>query len=159
MIRVGRMAGLIGVVLSMLVLVACNTGTLEAPTSAPATQPPAAAATNTSAPAAATATQAPEATATATEAPPTEAPTQPPAAQASPTAQRETVSFGWAPGSVAPSDADDVADIFNHLRAHEGIFGGTGDENGINVIFDPNILTIEDLEEIFASIGHPVIRK
>jgi hypothetical protein len=149
MMRVVRNVGLL--VAMAFVLAAC--GGPATATTAP-TQAPAAAAT--SAPAN-TATTAPP---TATTAPPT-ATTAPPtattAAQASPTTPRERVSFLWAPGSNKPSDADDVADILLDLKTNPGILGGTGDESGINIQYDPTVITVDEIIKIMAGIGHPVV--
>jgi len=122
-------------------------GGSSATTAAP-TQPPAAA---TSAPA--DTPTSPPATAAPTE-PPTEAP---PAVEPSPTTPSERVAFNWAPGSVAPSDADDVAIIADELRQNEGILGADGGESVINVFYNPTLITVEEIMDILAKMGHPVV--
>lgn len=156
MSRVVRTGGLAVLVVLTLIVAGCNSPTAppaatQSPaTQRPATQPPAA----TSAPA----TQAPAATEPAAEptAAPTTAPTEPPAVEASPTTPRETVTFVWAPGSVTPADADDVAEIVKDLRSNPGILGGNGDEIAINVSYDPTVITVEEIMAILDDLGHPV---
>jgi hypothetical protein len=77
--------------------------------------------------------------------------------EATATTPRETVHFRWAPGSVTPGDADDVAEIVTDLRSRDGIFGGTGDENVISIDYDPTVITVEEIIAIFEQIGHPVV--
>lgn len=88
---------------------------------------------------------------------PAEAPTEAPAVEPTPTTPRETVAFNWAPGSVPPSDADDVEIILTELRTHEGISGGSGDETILNVFYDPTVITVEEIMELLRDIGHPVV--
>jgi hypothetical protein len=155
MIRVVRIVGL---VLTLAVFVAACGGTPAAPTQAPvATSTSAPASTSTTAPAAATATTAPAA-ATATTVPATNTPAAA-AATNTPAGSRETVSFHWAPGSVPPADADDGAEILAELRTHDGVFGGTADENVLSVTFDPTLITVEEIIAIMAQMGHPVVQQ
>jgi len=140
--------------LSLFVVVAAGaascggTGTTPAaPTAIAPTQTPGSPASTATAPPTAEATQAP-----------TAAPTEAPAVEPTPTTPRETVSFTWAPGAVKPSDADDVAVIITELKNHEGLLGGTGDESGIDIFYDPTVITIEEIEALMRQIGHPVMR-
>jgi len=140
----------VGLVL-VVAMVAAGCGGPSAATDAP-TQP-----LPTQTPGAPTATLAAPPTEASTEAP-TEAPTEPPpTVEPTATSPRETVTFTWAPGSVPPSDADDVAEIVTDLRSRDGIFGGTGDENGISIFYDPTVITVEEIMAIFEQIGHPVV--
>ncbi|MCC6187413.1 MAG: hypothetical protein IT318_00145 [Anaerolineales bacterium] len=154
MSRVVRTGGLAVLVVLTWIVAGCNSPTAPpAATQSPATQRPA-----TQVPAAATSAPVATATAPATEPTtlPTAAPTEPPAVEASPTTPRETVTFVWAPGSVTPADADDVAEIVKDLRANPGILGGNGDEIAINVSYDPTVITVEEIMEILDDLGHPV---
>ncbi len=132
------------VVAFALVAAGCSgpAATTTAPTQAPPTQ--------TSSTPAAQPTTAP------TEAP-AEAPTEPPPTVA-PTATMPSanVSFNWAPGSVAPSDSDDVDEIVLDLMTHDGILSGTGNETVLNITYDPTVITVEEIMAILDEIGHPV---
>jgi len=133
-------------VMSMAILIS-GCGGPSATTAAPA-QPPAAA---TNAPA--DSPTSPPATTAPTE-PPTEAP---PTVQPSPTTPSERVAFNWAPGSVSPSDADDVAIIANELMETDGIIGADGGESVINVFYNPTLITVEEIMDLLAQMGHPVV--
>jgi hypothetical protein len=153
-----RVVWMVGLVTMLAVVIAACGGTPEAPTQAPAnTSAPAA--TSTTAPAAATATTAPAATATTAAS--TAAPANTSAPAASPTAEgsREQVSFSWAPGSVPPADADDGAEIVAELMTHEGVLSGVADEAVLNVTYDPDLITVEEIMEIMDQMGHPVIQQ
>lgn len=91
-----------------------------------------------------------------TEAPtevPTEAPTAAPTNTSVPS---EEVYFEWAPGGVRPSDSDDVDGIVLDIIEEEGILNGFGNEIGITVVYNPALITVEELMELFDGIGHPV---
>lgn len=136
----------VGLVLAVGVVVAGCSGpsaSPAAPTLAPPTQTSGAPASTATAPATVAPTEAP------TEPPPTVEPTA--------TTPREEVAFNWAPGSVTPGDADDVAEILLDLRTNPGILGGTGDETVINIFYDPTVITVEEIMAIFEQIGHPVV--
>lgn len=119
------------------------------PTSAPPTEAPAA--VPTEAPTAAP-TEEPVATSTAE---PTMAPLATVTSALAPSTV-EDVRFTWAPGGVPPSDSDDVDAIVLELRDHAGILGGRGNEIAITVEYDPTIITVEEIQEILRSMGHPV---
>lgn len=115
------------------------------PTSAPPTEAP-----PTEAPAAVAPTEAPTSA-------PTEEPTQtPPAAPVNTPPPLEEVRLVWAPGGVPPSDSDDVDGIVLEIKRHDGIMDGRGNEIEITVMYDPTIITLEEIQAIFRSIGHPV---
>ena len=138
-----------GLIVVAIGLAACAPA--QPATSAPAAAPTATqAAAPTSAPAAApTATQAAAPTSAPPTAPPTAAPTQ---ATAS-----ERVAFNWAPGSVTPADSDDVDEIIRDLMRNEGVLSGTGNETVLNIVFDPTVITVEEIMEELKQIGHPVV--
>lgn len=102
-------------------------------------------------------------TETPTEAPtevpteaPTEAPTEVPTETPVPEPE-ESVRFKWSPAGNLPSDEDDVKDIMGDLRrSYEGIKGGFGNEIGVTVRYNPEIMTLEEVIAAFAAIGHPV---
>jgi hypothetical protein len=75
----------------------------------------------------------------------------------SPTTPSARVAFNWAPGSVPPSDADDVAIIADELRRNEGILGADGGETVINVFYNPTLITVEEIMALLAQMGHPVV--
>ena len=112
-------------------------------------------------------TEAPPAlTASAPTAAPTEAPTEPPTeppTEAPPTAAPTASSslakatFNWASGSVPPGDADDVTVLALDLIKNEGIDSANGDENLLNVFYDPTVITVEEIMTILAELGHPVV--
>jgi hypothetical protein len=139
-IKPGRSLVRFGLILaSVVALVACGTAA-QTPTPLPPTPEP---------------TEAPTATLTAvpTEVP-TETPTRPPTNTPRPT---ENVSFEWDPSGVRPSDADDVSAIVTDLMVNEeGIVSGYGNEQGITLQYDPTSITVEEIQELLDSIGHPV---
>jgi len=143
MIRVVVRVGLVAAV--AVVMVGCGSpgATTAAPTQAPPTQ--------TSGAPASTPTAAPTSA-------PTVAPTEPPPTVA-PTATKPSarVTFNWAPGSVAPSDSDDVDEIALDLITHDGIESASGNETVLNVFYDPTVITVEEIMDILERIGHPVV--
>jgi hypothetical protein len=40
---------------------------------------------------------------------------------------------------------------------HRGILGSSGNETRMIVVYDPALLTVEQIQEIFRQIGHPVV--
>lgn len=70
---------------------------------------------------------------------------------------RAEITFDWAPGGVRPADADDVQVINVKVMAHKGILGATGNETRMNVFYDPTLITVEQIQEIFRQVGHPVV--
>lgn len=128
--------------LAIVVVAGCGGGGAAAPTSAPATAVP------TAAP-----TEAPTAV-------PTEAPTEAPAAVPTdtPAPQSEAnVKFRWSPAGNLPADSDDVDDIVREVRGrHEGIVNGYGNEIGLTIIYNPTLITVEEVAAILDDIGHPV---
>jgi hypothetical protein len=70
---------------------------------------------------------------------------------------RAEVSFEWASGGVRPADADDVQAINAKLITNHGILGSTGNETRMIVVYDPTLITVEQIQEIFRQIGHPVV--
>lgn len=142
-----RVVASVGLVLAVAVAAAGCSGP-GAATAAPTQAPP----TPTSGAPASTPTSPPPTTA------PTAAPTEPPpTVEPTVATPRERVSFNWAPGSVAPSDADDVDIILMELRTHPGISGGAGDESVLNVFYDPTVITVEEIMAILQQMGHPVV--
>jgi hypothetical protein len=131
------------VLLGTIVIAGCGRGGTDTPASAPATTEP------TETPVA-TPTAAPTVTPTAT---PTEAPTAAPTETPRPQAQ---VYFEWAAGGVRPADSDDVDGIVLDLLGREGIVDGFGNEIGITIKYDPTLIEVEELQDVFKSIGHPV---
>lgn len=140
----------VGLILAVAIA-AASCGGPSAATEAP-TQP-----LPTETPGAPTATPAAPPTEAPTEAP-TVAPTEPPPT-AAPTATtpRESVAFNWAPGSVPPSDSDDVDIIAAELTTHAGILSANGNETVLNVFYDPTVITVEEIMEVLRQIGHPVV--
>lgn len=123
-------------VLASAMFIAACSGTAPTPTPVPPTLEP---------------TPAPTATPTVT---PTVTPTLAPTNTPRPTAQ---ISFEWDPGGVRPSDADDVAAIVADVtREGEGLLSGYGNEQGLTLQYDPTLITVEEIQEILARIGHPV---
>jgi hypothetical protein len=95
-------------------------------------------------------TSAPAATLT-----PTSAPTPTPVPEATPTPEPvgEKVQFEF----VTPlSTAEQGEDIQNLLHDTEGILSIRGDEFGVTIAYDPEILTADDLRQQMAIIGFPV---
>jgi hypothetical protein len=143
---------MIRVVMSVVLVVAvavvmAGCGSPSATTAAPTQAPP----TQTSGAPASTPTAAP------TEAP-TVAPTEPlPTVAPTATTPREMVVFNWVPGSVPPSDSDDVDIIAAELTTHDGILSVTGNETVLNVVYDPTVITVEEIMAILKQIGHPVV--
>lgn len=125
-------------VLAVAVLIAGCGGGAETPASQPATAVPA------------SPTEAPT---TAPTAPPVATPTAAPAETPAPRAE---VYFEWAAGGVRPADSDDVDPIVLDLMSREGILSGHGNEIGITIVYNPELITIEEIQGIFKSIGHPV---
>lgn len=41
--------------------------------------------------------------------------------------------------------------------AHKGILGASGNETRMNVFYDPTLITVERIQEIFRQLGHPVV--
>ncbi|MCC6187418.1 MAG: hypothetical protein IT318_00170 [Anaerolineales bacterium] len=126
-----------------------------APTSAPPTAAPPTAVPASATPAAATATSAPAATATAlpptaTAAPPT-ATTAP---SATPEAATETVTLQFAKPLSTIEELEDVAVLLNQVPGIEDI---TGNENQVNVIFDPQVIDVNGIVAAMATIGFPVV--
>ena len=70
---------------------------------------------------------------------------------------RAQVTFEWAPSGLRPADADDVQAINHEVMAHKGILGTSGNETRMLVYYDPTLITVEQIQEIFAQIGHPVV--
>jgi hypothetical protein len=66
------------------------------------------------------------------------------------------ISFVWDVGGVRPSDADDVAAIIADVTREEGVVSGYGNEQGLTLQYDPTLITVEEIQEIFERIGHPV---
>jgi len=90
-----------------------------------------------------------------TEAPP-EAPTEVPTDTPVPE-PKESIRFKWDPSGNLPADSDDVDDIVGEIRrSQEGITGGFGNEVGITVLYNPTLITVEEIMETLGSIGHPV---
>jgi hypothetical protein len=114
----------------------------QAPTEAPPTQAPS---TPTALPAS-----------NPTEAP-TEAPTTAPAVEPTATTPVANVAFNWAPGSVPPSDSDDVDIIAGDLMENDGITSVTGNETVLNVVYDPTRITVEEIMSLLEQMGHPVV--
>ncbi len=145
------------IVLVALLVAGCSTA--ETPTSAPATSEPLSPTEEPTAPP--TPTDEPTAAPTDTEEPtpePTEVPTDTPIPEPTNTPQpREEVYLVWAPGGVKPSDSDDVDGIVEDISGVDGIIGGNGNEIGINVVYNPTIITVEEIIELLRSIGHPVM--
>ncbi len=83
-------------------------------------------------------------------------PTSPPAVPTKAGALAE-VRFEWAPGGVRPSDSDDTASIIAKLIDHKGILAATGNESQMTVFYDPTLITVEQIQELFKQIGHPVV--
>jgi hypothetical protein len=118
--------------------------------------------TATEAPTEAPPTQASSTPASTSAAPPTEAPTEvptepPPTAEPTAATSIESVDFNWAPGSVPPSDADDVAVIAVDLMENDGIVTVTGTETVLNVSYDPARITVEEIMALLQQMGHPVV--
>lgn len=87
---------------------------------------------------------------------PTEAPTEAPTDTPVPDPQ-ESIRFKWDSAGNLPADSDDVDDIVGEIRrSHEGITGGFGNEVGITVLYNPTLMTVEEVMEALDSIGHPV---
>jgi hypothetical protein len=88
---------------------------------------------------------------------PTEEPTTTPIPEPTSTPPpREEIYFVWAPGGVTPADSDDVDGIVQDVTTREGIIRGNGNEIGITIVYDPTLITIEEILEVFGSIAHPV---
>lgn len=141
-----RVALRIGLVVSVVMMVA-GCGSPSAATEAPTEAPP---------------TQASSTPASTQAAPPTEAPTEvptepPPTAEPTAATPVETVAFNWAPGSVPPSDADDVAVIAVDLMENDAIVSVTGGETVLNVSYDPTRITVEEIMALLRQMGHPVV--
>jgi len=140
------------VILAALLLASC--GPAATPTTAPETAPTAlpteAPASNLTEEPTAEPTQEPTAV-------PTEEPTATPIPEPTATPEpREEVYFVWGEGGVHPSDSDDVDVIILDLKQQDGILGGGGNEIGITVSYNPTIITVEEIQEVLKSIGHPV---
>lgn len=41
--------------------------------------------------------------------------------------------------------------------AHKGILGSSGNETRMIVFYDPTLITVEQIQEIFRQVGHPVV--
>ena len=131
----------------MIGLAAAGCGGPSATTAAPTEAPPA---PTTSAPTA-------EPTPAPTEAP-TAAPTEaPPTVALTATTPEAKVAFNWEPGSVPPADSDDVDEIALDLITHNGILGASGNEAVLNIVYDPTVITVEEIMAILKGIGHPVV--
>lgn len=125
--------------LGIVALAGCGRGEADTPASASPTAGP---------------TETPVATPTvAPTATPTEAPTATPTNTPRPQAQ---VYFEWAAGGVRPADSDDVDAIVLDVTRHEGIVDGSGNEIGITIKYDPTLIDVEEIQDVFKSIGHPV---
>lgn len=119
-----------------------------APTSAPPTAAPPTAVPASATPAAATATSAPAATATALP------PTATTAPSATPEAATETVTLQFAKPLSTIEELEDVAVLLNQVPGIEDI---TGNENQVNVIFDPQVIDVNGIVAAMATIGFPVV--
>lgn len=98
-------------------------------------------------------TSAPTQTAPGTAAPTTAAPrTSPPVATQNP--GRADVVLRWAPGTNI-SDIDDVYDMISHLKNTPGILDGFGDESQITVVYNPQLVTPEQIRRLLADMGFP----
>lgn len=125
----------------MLLGILAMAGCGPAPATPPSAAPPAAAATAATRP---SPTPTPAGRAILTSAP------------AAPGARAE-VTFDWAPSGVRPADADDVQVINIKVMAHRGILGSTGNETRMLVVYDPTLISVDEIQEIFRQIGHPVV--
>jgi hypothetical protein len=155
MLSLSRRASVL-LLIVLLSLAACNPATPAAPTAT--TAPP------TATTAAATATSPPTATtaaATATTAPPTETSVPPTNTSVPPTAttaataasEGETVTLEL----VEPlSTIEELEDISQLLHDIPGILDVTGNENQVNIMFDPSVTDINGVIAAMALIGFPV---
>lgn len=128
------------VMLGLVSLIGCRGEAAEAPTSTPA-------ATATPVPTA-TATSVPEATAT-----PVPAATPTPAPTATPEPAGEKISLEFV---NQLSTAEEGEDIERALHDVEGILTIRGDEFGLTITYDPDIITPDEVRQALARIGHPV---
>lgn len=99
----------------------------------------------------------------------TAAPTEMPTAAPSPTltesvarptdtpSPSEQTFFNWAPGGGTIDSNFVDYQIVPALKEEEGILGGYGDESGIQVQYDPTVITIEEIVEAFDRTGYPVV--
>lgn len=121
------------ILLGLVLLTSCGGGA-PAPTPTPEAAP----------------TSAPAATLTPTSAP---TPTPVPEATSTPEPVGEVVEFEF----VTPlSTAEQGEDIQNLLHDTEGILSIRGDEFGVKISYDPEILTADDLKQQMSVIGFPV---
>jgi hypothetical protein len=58
---------------------------------------------------------------------------------------------------VTPADSDDVDEIVRDLRSHDGILSGNGNETELNIVYDPTVITVEEIMDLLKQIGHPVV--
>jgi hypothetical protein len=128
---------------------ATPSATSAPPTSAPPTAVPA---TNTAVPP--TATPVP---ATATPVPPT-ATAVPPTATSAPSATPEPEGQTVSLQLVEPlSTIEELEDITQALHDFPGIIDVTGNENVVNIIFDPEVIDVNGVVAAMALIGFPVV--
>jgi hypothetical protein len=139
----------------LLALAACNTAT-PAPATATTAPPTAAPPTATTAPptdttAPPTATTAP---ATATTAPPTDT-NVPPTATTAATAVSEgqTVTLELVEPLSTIEELEDIAQLMHDIP---GILDVTGNENQVNIMFDPAVTDVNGVIAAMALIGFPV---
>ena len=85
---------------------------------------------------------------------PTETPAATPTNTPRPTAQ---VFLEWGLGGVRPADSDDVDAIVLDVMHEEGIVSGYGNEQGVTIRYNPTLITVEEIQEVFQRIGHPVV--
>ena len=128
------------VMLGLVSLMGCGRGAAEEPTSTPAD-------TATSVPTA-TATSAPTDTPTPA---PTATPLPAPTATPEPVGERVSLEF-----VNQLSTAEEGEDIEMALHDVEGILSIRGDEFGLTITYDPDIITPDEVRQALAQIGHPV---
>jgi hypothetical protein len=139
----------------MLGLAACNTATPAPPTATTAPPTPVPATATTAPP---TATTAPP---TATSAPPTDTSVPPTATSVPPTAttaataasEGQTVTLELVEPLSTIEELEDIAQLLHDIP---GILDVTGNENQVNIIFDPAVTDVNGVVAAMALIGFPV---
>lgn len=80
--------------------------------------------------------------------------TAPPAATTA--SARAEVLLRFAPGTNI-ADVDDITDMVSHLKNSPGIHDGFGDESQITIVYDPRLITVEQIRRLLDEMSYPTL--
>jgi len=82
--------------------------------------------------------------------------TSAPSPTSAPNAARSEVLLRFAPGTNI-ADVDDITDIVTHLKSTPGIHDGFGDESQITIVYDPRLITVEQIRRLLEEMSYPTL--